>query len=551
MPHSTQVSIDTSSDYPAEGRPLTATTTTISDLDSLPSATAARKLAAADHSGSRAAQTVVSTTGLSPVSPVHPTGKRDSTYVAHAYANLIGKGTYNADRNTASFAMPDRNSVRYSAEAEAGKRRLQYYEEVFAYKENGTSSAKERVHREAPVVAELRTNVIIKDEFTLVTDLSYHLAARYTRPDSSIMINVDHSSCLALAGTFEPCYILTISTVPSQMQPVTNKRNAALIQSFMADILSVPPDRGIIKFNPIPEENLATNGNTMLGEIERPERLNAGGDGSIKRTIAEARKSMPGFASKKHSTTDARLNPLPNGIPDRTSRHERRRSNSASASPPLESPTVPNVFELAGTNDPPRPSTSHGGNTAMQNGLRLNGISKEDLVGPSTRTANGRPKTFSGRPVAADYDADMSMPLPASVSSRTERRKSAIVTPLNNPLSPKPDRSASTASTSSRGNAHKTSTLPKNLQAHTTSASIQEHSDPSTPDNAAAAAKKAVIESGTGEANTAKRRSTITATPRIPEKAEVVRGKYSVPPVPESKPARVGKRKSFLAAFRR
>lgn len=102
------------------------------------------------------------------------------------------------------------------------------------------------------------------------------------------MINVDHSSCLALAGTFEPCYILTISALPSQMQATTNKRNAALIQSFMADILSVPPERGIIKFIPVPEENYAFNGNTLSGEIERLEQQQMG-NGGAKRTISTLR----------------------------------------------------------------------------------------------------------------------------------------------------------------------------------------------------------------------------------------------------------------------
>ena len=54
------------------------------------------------------------------------------------------------------------------------------------------------------------------------------------------MIKVDHSACLALGGNFDPCYILNIQALPSQLGASTNKRNAALIQSFMADILSVP-----------------------------------------------------------------------------------------------------------------------------------------------------------------------------------------------------------------------------------------------------------------------------------------------------------------------
>jgi len=41
------------------------------------------------------------------------------------------------------------------------RRRTQYYEEQFAYKEDSTSSARDRVTKDAPIVAELRTNVIV------------------------------------------------------------------------------------------------------------------------------------------------------------------------------------------------------------------------------------------------------------------------------------------------------------------------------------------------------------------------------------------------------
>lgn len=78
--------------------------------------------------------------------------------------------------------------------------------------------------------------------------------------------------CLLLGGSFEPTYILTINALAVQLQPTTNKRNAALIQTLMAESIGVSPDRGIIKFLPIPEENLAMNGMTILGEIERLER---------------------------------------------------------------------------------------------------------------------------------------------------------------------------------------------------------------------------------------------------------------------------------------
>ncbi|OCL06041.1 hypothetical protein AOQ84DRAFT_355678 [Glonium stellatum] len=173
------------------------------------------------------------------------------------------------------------------------RRRTQYYEEQFAYKD-ATGSARERVTKDSPIIAELRTNVIVKDEYTLVTDLSYHLSTRYQRPESSIMITVNHSACLLLSGSFEPAYILTVTALPVQIQPTVNKRNAALIQSFMSDILGVTADRGIVRFQTIPEENLAIGGRTVLGEIERLEKQQAEENGgALRRAVTRSsRKSV-------------------------------------------------------------------------------------------------------------------------------------------------------------------------------------------------------------------------------------------------------------------
>jgi hypothetical protein len=169
------------------------------------------------------------------------------------------------------------------------RRRTQYYEDQFSYKDDWASSARERVTKDSPIIAELRTNVIIKDEYTLVTDLSHHLSTRYQRPESSIMITVNHSACLLLGGSFEPTYILAITALPTQVQPATNKRNASLIQTFMTETLGVQPDRGIIKFASIPEENLAVNGTTILGDIERLEREQSE-DSALKRAMTKSSK---------------------------------------------------------------------------------------------------------------------------------------------------------------------------------------------------------------------------------------------------------------------
>ena len=180
--------------------------------------------------------------------------------------------------------------------------RAKFYDDHFAEKTTVSSSARERISKDAPIVAELRTNVIIKDEYTLVTDLSHHLSTRYQRPEASIMISVQHSACLLLGGSFEPTYFLTISALPTQVQPTTNKRNAALIQNFMAESIGVPSDRGIIKFIPIAEESLAINGMTILGEIERLERQHAEENGvsNVKRVSTKNSRKFSMGKSKSN-----------------------------------------------------------------------------------------------------------------------------------------------------------------------------------------------------------------------------------------------------------
>ena len=100
---------------------------------------------------------------------------------------------------------------------------------------------------------------------------------------------------------------MTITALQSQLQPVTNKRNAALIQKAMEDALGVVPDRGLIKFMPIAEENLATNGKTVAGEIEDLERATSEDNSSIRRTLSRSKK--------RHSTKSLRnlkiSSPLP------------------------------------------------------------------------------------------------------------------------------------------------------------------------------------------------------------------------------------------------
>ena len=163
----------------------------------------------------------------------------------------------------------DSNGV---ARSESAARRVQYFNNAFSNGNGAKEDARGRVQRDSPIIAELRTNVIIKDEYTPITSLSQHLSERYRRPESAVLLTVTHSTCLMMGGSFEPAYILDITAIPSDVQPTTNKRNAYLIQAFMADALHVPSDRGVVRFTGVEEDKIATNGTTVAGDIERAEK---------------------------------------------------------------------------------------------------------------------------------------------------------------------------------------------------------------------------------------------------------------------------------------
>jgi hypothetical protein len=89
-------------------------------------------------------------------------------------------------------------------------------------------------------------------------------------------------------ASFDPAYTLSITALPSQVQPVTNKRNASLLAKAMEEGLGVAPDRGLIKFVAIPEENLATAGKTIAGEIEELEKESGEASSLLNRSISKA-----------------------------------------------------------------------------------------------------------------------------------------------------------------------------------------------------------------------------------------------------------------------
>ncbi|KAI8962484.1 Tautomerase/MIF [Daldinia sp. FL1419] len=206
---------------------------------------------------------------------------------------------------------------------ELSKKRSAYFESEFAAANRDTDPVKARIQNEAIVMADLRTNVIIKDEFSFITDLSYNLSNRYQRPISSIVINLTHGCCMMFGGSFDPAYTLTIHALPCLVQPTTNKRNAALIQRHIQETLGVIAPRGYVHFVATPEENVALGGKTIAAEINE-----SGHNATADEKPTEARKgtksnrrigvkSFGGFRSA--SMTDlARVPTPPSSTSDET-----------------------------------------------------------------------------------------------------------------------------------------------------------------------------------------------------------------------------------------
>jgi hypothetical protein len=146
----------------------------------------------------------------------------------------------------------------------------------------------------------------VNDEYTFITDLSHNVSNRYQRPESSILITLTHSVCLLLGGSFEPAYTMTITALPSLVQPVTNKRNTMLLAKLLEEYLGVSPSRGLIKFVGVQEENFAFNGKTAAAEIEDSKKDQTD-DTTIKRTLSRLGPTVATKRQSKHGMRNLKV----------------------------------------------------------------------------------------------------------------------------------------------------------------------------------------------------------------------------------------------------
>ncbi|KAI9829958.1 MAG: hypothetical protein M1819_005930 [Sarea resinae] len=246
-------------------------------------------------------------------------------------------------------------TVPSDAEKELSKSRHKFYGELFADRQH-PSPMREQAHQDSIVTVEMHTNILVTDEFNFMTQFSSYLAQRYRRAESSIMITFHHSSCLILGGVFEKAYVLTITALPSEVQPTTNKRNAALLTDFLSKYFTCSPDRSIIHFQALAEENLARAGTTVLGHIEAAERAKAneaaGSNNTngahhhhhhprLRKSISKVLKKKKSKASSMASPTTATTPTTPMSMSMRPASRGKDKDRDSSGSSPITNPFRP------------------------------------------------------------------------------------------------------------------------------------------------------------------------------------------------------------------
>lgn len=107
----------------------------------------------------------------------------------------------------------------------------------------------------------------VRDDVAFIRDLTHHLASRYQRPLSSVVVTFE-SARMYFAGSFDPAYSVAIHALASQAgQAATNKRNLGLLQKHLSHSLGISPDRGLVRYNVVSEECFGWGGSTVVGQI--------------------------------------------------------------------------------------------------------------------------------------------------------------------------------------------------------------------------------------------------------------------------------------------
>ncbi|KAI1908879.1 hypothetical protein LOZ12_005073 [Ophidiomyces ophidiicola] len=228
-------------------------------------------------------------------------------------------------------------SAKTHGQKELSRQRNKYYHEAFGLREPYHSS-RNRVNQDSIIVVEIKTNLELEDAPKVISDMTFNFAQILQRPESSMMIVLDDSTLLRFGATAEPAYLMKVSALSQMIAPMMNMRHTALMQAAMAEILDIPKDRGVIKFESISEENFATNGSTIKDEIQQLDRASHEDTGLIK-TLSQSMTRKNKSSVKKPSTPVEQIHSSPLAQTQKVQIDSGSRANGASRT----SPTAPDA----------------------------------------------------------------------------------------------------------------------------------------------------------------------------------------------------------------
>jgi hypothetical protein len=225
-------------------------------------------------------------------------------------------------------------------------------------------------------------------------------------------------------GTFDPAYTLNITAIDQHCQTTTNKRNTALLQNLLSDLLSVPLNRGLVRFNATPEECLAIGGRTIAADIEKSE-VDNGVKGAHKRISAavSSRKSYSGpttedkekTTSKRRSLLFLRRNPI--ALYDGTSNDkEPDILHESGLADKLRTTVASDAFLSAGTSVLPLPESQLDVESQVEK-KKLSSESTEDHLYTTHDDAPPPPRRNSAR---------KNEPTPVDSRSKMDSRKASL-----------------------------------------------------------------------------------------------------------------------------
>ncbi|KAF7592294.1 hypothetical protein BBP40_000425 [Aspergillus hancockii] len=161
----------------------------------------------------------------------------------------------------------------------------QYFEDIFNTRGRELSP---KTQDFSVIVAELKLSKKVKDEESLASMISSRLAHIYQKPESSLMVTIQHDVCLRFGISQCPAYLMKVYALPYSIAPITNLRCTILIQSALRELLQIEPNRGVVLYFPVPEENFATNNVTYMDEPPHHARRTEDEDPSILRNISRS-----------------------------------------------------------------------------------------------------------------------------------------------------------------------------------------------------------------------------------------------------------------------